>query len=265
MITATDTLSGSYVDAAYDYLKQLTLTFGLKPGERLNEIEIAKQINISRTPLREALNRLTTEGLLKFIPGKGFFCRELDPKEIYNLFELRKLIEVGAARIAGRNVATRGANEATFDAWDDLQDEINRAAADSDVEQLVALDESFHERLVTLTGNAELIRVLRNVNERIRFVRVMASDYISDHAEKSRDHRQIIKLLREGKGEECAAVLDRHIAVRLDQITAAIREGIATIYLPSVAEPDPIWRRDIAPTAPEQPLPGRLRSRRRGD
>src|SRR3984957_9394858 len=89
----------SYVDRAYEQLKEAAINFGFKPGERLNEIDLAKRIGISRTPLREALHRLNTEGFLKFIPGKGFFCRDLDPKEIFDLYELRKVIELGALRL----------------------------------------------------------------------------------------------------------------------------------------------------------------------
>jgi DNA-binding GntR family transcriptional regulator len=61
----------------------MSVSFELKPGERLNEGEPAKRLGVSRTPLREALNRLNTEGFLRFTPGKGFFCRELRPGAAY--------------------------------------------------------------------------------------------------------------------------------------------------------------------------------------
>ena len=88
-----DTTSDSFVDRAYERLKRMAIGYHLKPGERLNEGELAKQLGVSRTPLREALNRLAMEGFLRFSPGKGFFCRELDPKGVFLNDHLRPLFE----------------------------------------------------------------------------------------------------------------------------------------------------------------------------
>ena len=216
----------SYVDRAYEQLKEAAINFGFKPGERLNEIDLAKRIGISRTPLREALHRLNTEGFLKFIPGKGFFCRDLDPKEIFDLYELRKVIELGALRLA----AGRAKRE-ELEALEQIQDEINAAAAEASVAKLLRQDELFHERLVALAGNAEMLRVLRNINARIRFVRVVDSDW-AKHAKRNRQHRSVIKMLQQGDGEGCASILEEHIDLRLDQIMHAVKEGIARIYMP---------------------------------
>ncbi len=92
--------SDSIVDRVYEQLKAMAVSYELKPGERLNEGELAKRLGVSRTPLREALNRLNTEGFLRFTPGKGSFCRELDAHEIFDLYELRKSIEVASIRLA---------------------------------------------------------------------------------------------------------------------------------------------------------------------
>jgi DNA-binding GntR family transcriptional regulator len=72
----------SFADRVYGQLKSMAMQYRFRPGERLNEVEIAKQLGVSRTPLREALNRLETEGFLTSTLGKGFYCREIDPKEI---------------------------------------------------------------------------------------------------------------------------------------------------------------------------------------
>jgi DNA-binding GntR family transcriptional regulator len=76
-MTRDDNGADSVVDRVYEQLKAMSVSFELKPGERLNEGKLAKRLGVSRTPLREALNRLNTEGFL----GKGFFCRELDAHE----------------------------------------------------------------------------------------------------------------------------------------------------------------------------------------
>jgi DNA-binding GntR family transcriptional regulator len=90
----------SVVERVYERLKSMTIAYEFKPGERLNEVELSRSLGASRTPLREALNRLSMEGLLRFAPGKGYFCRELDVHEVFCLYELRKAIEVAAVRLA---------------------------------------------------------------------------------------------------------------------------------------------------------------------
>src|ERR1700675_64982 len=100
MVKQVETSCDSVVDRVYEQLKVMAVSFEFKPGERLNEGAIAGRLGVRRTPLREALNRLNTEGLLRFFPGRGFFCRELDAQEIFDLYELRKSIEIAAVRPA---------------------------------------------------------------------------------------------------------------------------------------------------------------------
>ncbi|MGH9355272.1 MAG: GntR family transcriptional regulator, partial [Terriglobia bacterium] len=142
--------SGSTVDRVYLELKAMAMTYVLRPGERLNEIELSKQFGVSRTPLREALNRLNTEGFLRFAPGRGFYCRELDAKEIFNLFELRKAVEVAAIRLS-----IHCAKEHDIQAINSFLDETGPEVGDRTTHELVRLDEAFHERLMEMSENAE--------------------------------------------------------------------------------------------------------------
>ena len=82
-------MSDGRVDKIYDRLKAMAVGFEIKPAERLNEVALSKALGVSRTPLREALNRLVAENLFDFRPGSGFFCRVLDPQSIFDLFELQ--------------------------------------------------------------------------------------------------------------------------------------------------------------------------------
>ncbi|MHA1158900.1 MAG: GntR family transcriptional regulator, partial [Alphaproteobacteria bacterium] len=88
------------MDAIYDEVRTMTADFEFMPNERLNEGQLADRLGASRTPLREALNRLVAEGLLNFQVGRGFFCRSLDPKTILDLYEARQAVECEALRLA---------------------------------------------------------------------------------------------------------------------------------------------------------------------
>ncbi len=215
----------SEVDRVYEGMKSLIVSYTLKPGERVNEVEHSKQFGVSRTPLREALNRLGTEGLLDFIPKRGYFCRSLNPKEVFDLYELRKAIEIAGIRLA-TDLATEEQIKALRNFLDDAESDDKGRTND----ELAKLDEIFHERLVQLSGNAEMLRVLRNVNVRIRFVRGKNWDKVT-RAKSRADHRAVLSALRLRREEEAVEILERHISRRMDQITSVIRERLEHIYL----------------------------------
>lgn len=205
----------------------MAVGFELRPGMRLNEVEIARQLGVSRTPLREALNRLTTEGFLRFASGKGFFCRELDAQEVFDLYELRKVVEVASVRLA----VERAASEDIASLLAFLKETGPESGERSTVE-LVRLDEMFHERLMAMSRNAEMLRTLRNVNARIRFVRWIDMDR-ANRPHTQAEHRRIALGLQARDLATCESVLEKHIDRRLDQIISAIKEGFAKIYMAS--------------------------------
>jgi DNA-binding GntR family transcriptional regulator len=218
--------SDSVVDRVYEAVKEMAVGYAVRPGERINEGRIATQLGVSRTPLREALNRLKMEGFLRFEPGRGFFCRELDPQEVFQLYELRKTIETAAVRLA-----VARADDREIAALADFLDATGPGSDGRSVGELTELDETFHSRLMVLSRNDEMLRVLDNVNARIRFVRWI--DMGEGRSATQGEHRAVVAALARRDAEAAAAILERHIDRRLDQITAAIREGLARIYLKS--------------------------------
>lgn len=222
--------SDSVVERVYEQLKAMAVSYEFKPGERLNEGDIAKRLGVSRTPLREALNRLNTEGFLRFTPGKGFFCRELDAHEIFDLYELRKSIEVASVRLA-----IARARDEDIDALLAFLDATGPDPGERSTVEQVELDETFHERLMAMSNNAEMLRVLRNVNARIRFVRWIDMDRLNRPTTQA-EHRAVLVGLKARDEATCAALLEKHIDRRLDQITSAIKEGYAQIYMPATKQ-----------------------------
>lgn len=224
-LTLDSTSTESIVDRVYESLKAMAVSFQFKPGERLNEGDVARNLGVSRTPLREALNRLSIEGFLRLVPGKGYFCRDLNPKDIYDLYELRKTIEVASVRLAvGR------ASDASIDELLAFLDTTGPDPGDRKAEELVALDEEFHEQLMFMSGNGEMLRVLRNVNARIRFVRWIDMDRIH-RGQTQLEHRSVLKHMKDRDMDGCSEVLEKHISRRIDEIVSAIKEGFAKIYL----------------------------------
>jgi DNA-binding GntR family transcriptional regulator len=215
----------SVVERVYEQLKALSISYELLPGDRVNEIELADRLGVSRTPLREALNRLTSEGFLSMKPGKGFFRRPLDAKDVFDLYEFRRCLETAAAPLA----IARAGDEAIGGIRSFL--EISRADVPArTISDLVLLDESFHEQLMALSGNDEMLRVLRNLNGRIRFVRWIDMENGRRNTTQS-EHLAIIDAVAARNAPRAVALLNGHIERRLDQIVAVIREGYARIYM----------------------------------
>ena len=221
--------SDSIVEKVYLRIRDMAIDFELKPGERLNEVALSKELGVSRTPLREALNRLSIEGLLRFLPGKGFFCRDLDVQEIFALYELRKSLEVSALRLAIQRATDNDIRDALS-----FLDSTGPEAGERSVAEMVALDEAFHERIMAMAGNAEMLRVLKNVNARIRFVRWIDMNR-GDRPASQREHHRLLEALQARDEAEGVAILEQHIDRRMDQITSAIREGYAHIYMPDAS------------------------------
>ena len=224
MTSETAQTGSSIVTRVYEDIGSMAATFRLKPRERLNEGEIARQFGTSRTPVREALNRLVADGLLTFDPGKGFFCRELAPKAILDLYELRVALECEIARLTAERAAREGLEGlATF------LDETGPDNEGRDEIELVRLDEHFHEGLAELTGNQALVGQLAKTNMKIRFIRWI------DMEERRRftqsEHRAILEAIVAGKGDEAANIMRRHILNRREDIVKAVREGYSRIYL----------------------------------
>jgi len=163
---------------------------------------------------------------MRLVPGKGFYCRDLDVHEIFSLYELRKAVEVAAI-----GLALVRAKEGDIDALLAFLDATGPDAAGRSTDQLVALDEQFHERLMAMSGNFEMVRVLRNVNARIHIVRWTDMER-GDRRVTQNEHRQTLLALKARDGPGCARLLERHIDRRMDQITSALKEGYAQIYMP---------------------------------
>jgi DNA-binding GntR family transcriptional regulator len=223
----------SVVDRAYTLVKAMLVSYEIKPGERVNEGELARILGLSRTPLREALNRLIAENLLRFTPGKGFYCRPLDVHETFQLYELRKAIETTSVRLA-----VLRATDAEIVELDNFLERTSPEVVGYTTAQRVDFDETFHMSVIAMAKNREMARVLANINDRIRFIRLIDMNRTEIHTTQN-EHRRILEAIRTRNEFACIELLEKHIDRRLDQIAADLKEGYAQIYLTNAAPQTP--------------------------
>lgn len=217
----------SIVDRLTAQLRRMAADFEIKPEERIREGEMAKRLSVSRTPLREALNRLVSEGYLTFQSGQGFFCRALTPERILDLYEARAAIECEAMRhaIARASDAAIAAIAEELDQTELLYDQT------ADRLRLLEMDEAFHMALVRLSGNREFENMLANINGRIRYVRMIGLK-MTDRAPGRMDaHRVILRALQARDTGAALSALRSHIELRQEDATQAVRDAFSQIYV----------------------------------
>jgi GntR family transcriptional regulator of gluconate operon len=137
-----------------ELLRERILAGDFAMGERLVEASIAKQLSISRGPVREAFKQLRAEGLVREKPRHGTFVADLDTDDIGEIYDLRAAIEARAARIIISNQ-----DAAALDELRGIKERLRQATADDDRNLFARLDLLFHERLCLLSGNSRLHRV----------------------------------------------------------------------------------------------------------
>ena len=223
----------SNVSRVYESLRQMASDFAFMPDQRINESELSKQLGASRTPLREALNQLVAEGFLTFQNNRGFFCRSLTPKTIQDLYETRVAVECEALRLSCRRA--EDSEIAELAAYLE-QTEVAYEGADNPVEQL-KMDETFHMRLVLLSGNGELERALRSLNDRIRYIRLIDLKRMRDKASarvpgELSAHSRILLGLAGRDAQAAEAAMRGHIEKRKEAATEAVRIAFSQLYVP---------------------------------
>jgi DNA-binding GntR family transcriptional regulator len=216
----------SRVDRVYEEMKARLINYHFRLGERLNEVELAKQFDVSRTPLREVFNRLTAEGWLLFVPNKGFFCQTLEPQTIIDLYEVRRSLEEMSLSLAIERATDEQIAEMAKYGLD-----MCFVSEDSPTERLVNLDEEFHQKIADLSNNTELSRSIRTINERLHFVRWVALDKRERRLATYEEHLRILDAIRTRNIEAGMALMREHVTRHREEIINIVKESIARLYV----------------------------------
>ncbi|MET9658113.1 GntR family transcriptional regulator [Streptomyces sp. NPDC006510] len=155
---------GPLRERVYEALLELITTRALRPGQHLVESELAGHLGVSRQPVREALQRLNTEGWVDLRPAQGAFVHEPTEEEADQLLSVRTLLEAEAARLAAANSPATG-----IAALEELCAKGEQAVADDDVDLAVATNAAFHAKVMELAGNVVLAELAGQVDRRVRW------------------------------------------------------------------------------------------------
>jgi DNA-binding GntR family transcriptional regulator len=196
-------------ETVYQGLRDDIFDFRLLPGDRFAENDVAERLQVSRTPVREALMRLQAEGLVRGYFRNGWEVVPIDFSRFAALYELREMIELHAVGRLCRAVPGETAAallHALGQAW-----QVPPRQRLRDGIALAAIDEDFHIALVKAAGNPETDLVYRQVTERVRIMRRLDFAYGDCIDETYDDHRAILDAIGRGDAPEAVALLGRHI------------------------------------------------------
>ena len=191
---------------AYQRLRDSILAGQLKSGEVYNEMALAQDMGVSRTPVREALLELSSQGLVTFLPRKGVQVNYFDDNDVEEVFELRKLIELAALEKVFNSVTP-----ADIKALDGAVRRSRDAAKKRDLESFLQADRLFHRGLVELSGNSRMHVILDNLRDIIHVMSFEAVNRAERMDEVASEHEEIVRSLREGDRTSARAALGNHL------------------------------------------------------
>jgi DNA-binding GntR family transcriptional regulator len=194
----------SLVELAYDSIRRSILASHFKPGEHLVESRIAGELEISRAPVREAMRRLSQEGLTVEKPRRGTFVSTFDAKALLDIYNSRIAIETAAVRLTVRNGAQLDSIEETIEA-------LSRAGDRGDVPRVIDLDMQVHEGICEASGNEYLASIFRSLAGPIRVVLGVDAATVDDLDEIGAVHLTVLEALRSGDADRAVEEVERHI------------------------------------------------------
>ncbi|NLB84459.1 MAG: GntR family transcriptional regulator [Synergistaceae bacterium] len=207
-------------DYAYQELRHRIITKQLKPGQRLPEVTIAVQMGVSRTPVREALRRLASEGLVIIIPNSGARLAAPTAKEIEDTFLVREQLECLAIRLAADRVGERHLRR-----LEEAIVEESRAIDQRDLEVYLEVNETFHKTLADASGNKVLAEYVENILARTNAYIVFYDPFYERESIPTVEaHREILVALRSRDAEKCVKLMRQHLSDAFSGLSQVVEE-----------------------------------------
>lgn len=213
-------------EQAYRQIREMIITLALPPAAVINEAALMAQLGLGRTPVREALQRLSWEKLVVIVPRRGIFVAEIEPDDLAHIFEVRREMECFAAYRA----ASQAAPEAIA-ALATLLREAEGQLAVGDHLTLIQLDRRFHEGIAQSTGNillSETLDRLYSLSLRLWYASLGEVEHLR---EAVAEHRQIVAAIAAGDGEDAGRLMADHVE--------RFQREISLVLSPAVFPPAP--------------------------
>lgn len=190
-------------------LEEMILHGVFSDGDRLDEARLSAQFGVSRTPLREALQRLSLSGLVEQIPRRGVFVRQPGLVELLEMFEVMAELEASCGRLAARRIS-----ETAIAALQEANAQCQSAVDTEDYDRYYAENEKFHHLIYAESGNGFLEQETKRLHHRLKPFRRQQLRLRGRLAQSMGEHEAIVDALIAGNAEEAANLLRGHVSVQ---------------------------------------------------
>lgn len=194
-------------EVVFSTMRKAIVEGHFKPGQRLMEVQLAEQMGVSRTPVREAMRKLELEGLVVMVPRKGAYVAGLTSEDIREVVEIRVVLEGLAAKKAAQN--------AKADKIERLENSLihfEEAASKRNIGDLIHYDTEFHDIIYKSAQNNKLMQMINNLREQVQRYRVAYFTQMSNTEMLVKEHNELLNAIKNRDGNKARAIAEGHIA-----------------------------------------------------
>lgn len=203
-------------EMVFESLREAIILGRLGPGERLMEIQLAEEMGVSRTPVREAIRKLELEGFVVMVPRKGAYVAGVSIKDIADVFEVRAALEGLAASLAAERI--------TEEEMDELEEAIVKISGEEDFIQVVKGDSMFHELIYKASRNQRLIQIITHLQEQINRFRLTSLSVPGRLKIAVGEHKKISEAICSRDVDLAHSLASEHMENAEQNLLNAIRE-----------------------------------------
>ena len=189
----------------------------LKPGERLMEIQLAEELGVSRTPVREAIRKLELEGYVIMMPRRGTYVASMSIRDINEIFEIRTSLESLSNGLAAERITAE-----ELESLQRLLVQIGGYVEDGDMENIVKTDIEFHDLLYHASRNSRLLGIISNLRDQLTRFRTLSMSYPGRLEATQEEHREIVEAIAEGDMKRAKKAAERHMEMSEKTLLKAI-------------------------------------------
>ena len=207
------------IDVVYSSLRDLIVSNALPAGQKLVDRDLAELLEVSRTPIREALGRLAMTGLVEKRPRRGYYVSRFSVDEVKDLYEYRKMLEIHSVKLAAQN-----AQSSHLEEFDRILSELNKLPPGlSRHAKAVGLDIQIHELISRASGNASLHKAMQNVLHKVMcFISVEISSQDS-LATAHLQHQSLLHLIRKKDVEGAVELIRMHVDTAQESLVSVLQ------------------------------------------
>ena len=193
-------------EIVYEELKMQILKGQIVPGTRMMEVEMAEEMGVSRTPIREAIRKLEKEGLVTIEPRKGAYASQISTKDMVDILEVRQNMEGLAAYYAALRMSDEQKKQ-----LGEISESYNKAVIENNTPDMIKYDTAFHHLIVEGSGNKMLVHMIEQLQELVLRFRYLYYDDFRRAEKMPREHKAIYDAIFNGDTEKARRAADVHI------------------------------------------------------